>query len=188
MVFLPVLAAEIPLRCAWLRREARELLRLDTVCSVRSWKLPGRMAVQFPAATRPLAGLLQEVCAWSQRSVYAGGHAGPARTGRLGAYVVQHRIFLSAVLVRSDHDPTSRYLSVVRSGFGGGFGRLRRGYRRRGLWRCCRFPAGTWFWIRNIVFYRWNLSPYRVSRHSAAGRQDIPSEDSRFIAYIESRL
>ena len=112
LVLLSVLAAEVSLRRARLRREARELLCVDTLCGVGSRELSGRMAVQRSAEAGAVAGFLAKICTRPERAIHAGGDAGAARAGWLGARVVQHCVFLPAVLVRFDYDVACGHLSL----------------------------------------------------------------------------
>ena len=84
LVLLPLLAAEVSLRCARLRHQTRQLLCLDSLRRVRRRQLPRRLALQLPAPPRPLARLLAQVRPRPQRRVHAGRHAGPACAGRAG--------------------------------------------------------------------------------------------------------
>ena len=62
--FLSLLVAEVSLRCARLRCEAGELLRMDSVCRVWRRKFSGRMVFQLPDQPGALAGLLSQICSW----------------------------------------------------------------------------------------------------------------------------
>ena len=66
---------------------------MDTLRRVRSWKLPGWMVVQHPVEAGLVTGFLSKVCSRPQRIVHACGHAGPARTCRLGVMLFSIAFF-----------------------------------------------------------------------------------------------
>ena len=89
-------------------------------------------------------------------ALYAGRDVGPLRTCRLGVGIIQHCIFLPAVVVRIDYDLARRHLPAscrricVRPHWG-------RHWRRR-VWRRRGIPSRARIRLWNIVFCRWNLS------------------------------
>jgi len=71
-----------------------------------------------------VAGFLAEACAGPERAVYAGGDAGAACACGLGDSLVQHRIFLPAVVVGAHHDVAGRCVSPAGGGVGVGNDRI----------------------------------------------------------------
>ena len=85
VVLLPLLAAEVSLRCPRLRREAGRLLRLDSLRRRRRRQPDRRLVLELAADARPLHRCLAQNCARPERGGDAAHHLrhpGPGRARR----------------------------------------------------------------------------------------------------------
>ncbi len=97
LVFLPVLAAQVLVRCATLRHQTGRLFRLDSVCG-GGRRQPARRLVFEPAhSARPLSGLLAKAGPGRQRGGDAADLLRDAIAGPDCHRAVQHRVCRAAI-------------------------------------------------------------------------------------------
>ena len=154
LVFLPVLAAEIPLRRARVRHQGGRRVRLDSLRGGRHRLPDGRLALELSPDAQPAARSGPQDRARAERGGDACRVVRAERAGRLGARHLQPRLFRPAVVVDAGDDPADRPLPAQRRRRRRRDGRLRRRDGRRRIRPGRRPPARQRLRLRRRLRHR----------------------------------